>query len=258
MNRPKQIVILDDSQLFRKETEKVLCEAGYQIAESTSDPEKALFTISHGKVDLLITDILLSETEGIDFIKRIKNEYETTVLICSQIRAESIVSTALNHADYYLYKPVTPSRLADTVALLCGKNIPEEPLDEEQTLNKLEKEITAIISDLAIPAKVKGYHYIRYAIICALQAPESAFAVTKTIYPLITRKFGTTQSKAERSIRHAIEIAWTNAPIEKIEAIFGSMSRRRPSNAVFIATIADKLRMSNTAYKELYTMCGSV
>ncbi len=258
MNRPKQIVILDDSQIYRKEAEKILSEAGYQIAESTSNPDKALFKISHEKIDLLITDILLADTEGIDLIKRIKDYYETTVLVCSQIRTEAVVSTVLNHADYYLYKPVTPSRLIDTVALLCGKNIPEEPMDEEQTLNKLEKDITAIISDMGIPAKVKGYHYIRYAVICALQAPESSFAVTKTIYPLITKKFGTTQSKAERAIRHAIEIAWANGPIERIESVFGSMSRRRPSNAVFIATIADKLRMSNTAYKELYTMCGSV
>ena len=112
----------------------------------------------------------------------------------------------------------------------------------------LESQVTSIILEVGIPAHVKGYHYVRAAIILAVKSPESINAVTKIIYPTIAKQYGTSTSRVERAIRHAIEVAWDRGNVDTLTTIFGysiNSSRGKPTNSEFIAMIADRIRINN-------------
>ena len=112
----------------------------------------------------------------------------------------------------------------------------------------LEKQVTSIILEVGIPAHVKGYQYVRRAILMAITDPDVINGVTKIIYPTIAKEFKTTSSRVERAIRHAIEVAWDRGNVETLTSLFGysvSGTRGKPTNSEFIAMIADRLRLEN-------------
>ena len=110
----------------------------------------------------------------------------------------------------------------------------------------LELYVTEIIHEIGVPAHIKGYQYLRYAIIVAVARPDIINAITKELYPEIAKKFDTTSSRVERAIRHAIEVAWDRGDIEVLQKWFGftvSHSKGKPTNSEFIALITDKIRL---------------
>lgn len=122
--------------------------------------------------------------------------------------------------------------------------IPKEPHD-------LEKEVTDMIHDIGVPAHIKGYQYLREAIIMSVQDPLMISSVTKILYPTIAKKFQTTPSRVERAIRHAIEVAWSRGKMETLDQLFGytiNTGKGKPTNSEFIALISDKIRLK---YREL-------
>ena len=120
-----------------------------------------------------------------------------------------------------------------------------------QTEEKPEANLEIIISDImhqiGVPAHIKGYQYLRYAIILSVESPEVMSSVTKALYPAVAKKFQTTSSRVERAIRHAIEVAWDRGDVDVLSSYFGytiQSSRGKPTNSEFIAMIADKLRLN--------------
>ena len=110
----------------------------------------------------------------------------------------------------------------------------------------LELAVTNIIHEVGVPAHIKGYHYVREAIMMAVEDMEVINAITKVLYPAVAKKFGTTSSRVERAIRHAIETAWNRGDIDTLNSFFGytvSNSKGKPTNSEFIAMIADKLHL---------------
>ena len=100
---------------------------------------------------------------------------------------------------------------------------------------------------IGVPAHIKGYQYLRYAIILSVESPEVMSSVTKALYPAVAKKFQTTSSRVERAIRHAIEVAWDRGDVDVLSSYFGytiQSSRGKPTNSEFIAMIADKLRLN--------------
>jgi len=126
-----------------------------------------------------------------------------------------------------------------------------EPTPEPRQVyieDDLEKQVTESILEIGIPAHVKGYHYVRSAIMLAVTDPEAINAVTKIIYPTVAKQYKTSPSRVERAIRHAIEVAWDRGDVDVLNSIFGysiSSSRGKPTNSEFIAMIADRLRLRN-------------
>ena len=115
------------------------------------------------------------------------------------------------------------------------------PATARQTL---EANVTAIIHEIGVPAHIKGYQYLREAIIMTVEDMDVINAVTKVLYPEVARKFGTTASRVERAIRHAIEVAWDRGDLDTLQKYFGftvSNSKGKPTNSEFIAMIADRL-----------------
>jgi two-component system response regulator (stage 0 sporulation protein A) len=115
-----------------------------------------------------------------------------------------------------------------------------------QSPKNIEAEVTNIMHEIGVPAHIKGYQYLRDAIIMVIKDLDIINSITKQLYPTIARAYNTTPSRVERAIRHAIEVAWSRGQVEAIDALFGytvSIGKGKPTNSEFIAMVADKLRL---------------
>ena len=122
----------------------------------------------------------------------------------------------------------------------------QDVVRQEETHHDLEKDVTEIIHEIGVPAHIKGYQYLREAIMLAVNDAETLNSITKILYPTIAKKFQTTPSRVERAIRHAIEVAWSRGKMETLDAMFGytiNTGKGKPTNSEFIALIADKIRL---------------
>ena len=143
-------------------------------------------------------------------------------------------------AWYFIPKPVNIDSLLEHIRQAVT------PEDRIQSLPSLEADVTAIIHEVGVPAHIKGYQYVREAIIMAVQDMDVINAVTKVLYPEVAKRFHTTPSRVERAIRHAIEVAWDRGDLETLQGYFGytvNSSKGKPTNSEFIAMIADRLRL---------------
>lgn len=117
----------------------------------------------------------------------------------------------------------------------------------ESVTHDLEKDVTDMIHEIGVPAHIKGYQYLREAIMMSVEDIEMLSSITKVLYPTIAEKYDTTPSRVERAIRHAIEVAWNRGRMETLNSLFGytiSTGKGKPTNSEFIALIADKIRLS--------------
>ena len=147
-------------------------------------------------------------------------------------------------ADYYFLKPFDPAAMAQRILSLYGER-PEGSAAAPAGRN-LELEVTEIIHQIGVPAHIKGYQYLRDAILMAIEDGEIINAVTKRLYPAVAKRHGTTSSRVERAIRHAIEVAWDRGDVDTLTAYFGYTihnERGKPTNSEFIAMISDKFRL---------------
>ncbi|MBD5517040.1 MAG: sporulation transcription factor Spo0A [Lachnospiraceae bacterium] len=128
----------------------------------------------------------------------------------------------------------------------ADKNIPEGTEMSEAEGRDLEKDVTDMIHEIGVPAHIKGYQYLREAIMMSVEDVEMLGSITKILYPTIAKKYQTTPSRVERAIRHAIEVAWSRGRMETLDALFGytiNTGKGKPTNSEFIALIADKIRL---------------
>ena len=142
-------------------------------------------------------------------------------------------------ANYFMFKPVEENALLDRMRALFGRDLPEERHPVE-----LKNLVTSVIHEIGVPAHIKGYQYLREAIMIAVDDMDVINAVTKVLYPEVAKRFNTTPSRVERAIRHAIEVAWDRGDLETLQKYFGytvSNAKGKPTNSEFIAMIADRL-----------------
>ena len=165
------------------------------------------------------------------------------------LEEESGLELAAAHgADYYMMKPCKLSAVMERIRQLAGQpqSGGEEPGHLSGESQNLESTVTSIIHEIGVPAHIKGYQYLREAIIIAVGDMDVINAVTKILYPEVAKRFGTTASRVERAIRHAIEVAWDRGDLETLQKYFGytvSNAKGKPTNSEFIAMIADKLQL---------------
>lgn len=140
------------------------------------------------------------------------------------------------------------------ITVPSGKNEKKQKAIQEQPKpaveRDLEKDVTDMIHEIGVPAHIKGYQYLREAIMMAVDDPGMISSITKILYPTIAKRFQTTSSRVERAIRHAIEVAWSRGRMETLDALFGytiDTGKGKPTNSEFIALIADRIRLSYRA-----------
>lgn len=188
---------------------------------------------------LNVLDKMLNNNECVNFIRRAKSGEQ----VCEVIKKE--------RSDTFVFEVIIPKGnylpSEEKYRTISEELTNQEEKSPEKMAKTLESEVTAIIHEVGVPAHIKGYHYLRDAIIMSVNDMEMLGAVTKILYPAIAKKNNTTSSRVERAIRHAIEVAWSRGKIDTIEELFGytiNEGKGKPTNSEFIALIADKIRLS--------------
>jgi len=235
-----------------------------EICFVAHDGLKTVDSIKQKEPDILILDMVMPHLDGLGVLENINKleleKYPGTIIL-SAVGQEQITQKAVNlGAEYYIVKPFNLEILMKRINQMAGVEKSEcgqmqyaksmFKSDSNDAGNSLEIEITNIIHEIGVPAHIKGYHYLRDAIIMVVDDIELLGAVTKELYPAIAKANNTTPSRVERAIRHAIEVAWNRGKLETINALFGytvQNDKGKPTNSEFIAIIADKLRIERRA-----------
>lgn len=223
----------------------------------TTNGDECLDYLKSHPIDMLILDLMLPNIDGIGILQEIKNSnMQIKKILCMSNYMNEIMYQRLQkyNIDYCFKKPFEPSyfktAVLDIIDISFQQNSELTTFNASENKNyqkvKLENEITEILHEVGIPAHIKGYVYLRTAIMKTFYDPEILGQVTKVLYPEIARTYNTTSSRVERAIRHAIEVAWNRGNTDAIDAIFGytvSSSKAKPTNSEFVAMISDKLRL---------------
>ncbi len=225
----------------------------------TADNGKDLYEIIRQKQpDVVLLDIIMPKMDGLTMMEKVN--HDTTLkkrpafIVLSAVGQDRITEDAFNlGASYYILKPFDNEMLLNRIKNVRGNparrreqgGAAAEAMAARQERN-LELDVTNIIHEIGVPAHIKGYQYLRDAIILSVDDMEMLNSITKILYPTIAKKYQTTPSRVERAIRHAIEVAWSRGKMDTIDELFGytvSTGKGKPTNSEFIALIADKIRL---------------
>ena len=244
-NRCK-VILADSSEEFRVLIGQIVRESGeFEVAGDTGDGQEAWRLIVEQRPDLLVTDLVLPGLDGFALLRRCADLGEACprIIVVSAFCGQQTVAQAAELGVWaFLPKPVNGPSLLEHMRRAVRV---EEPV-EETVSPALEGQVTAIIHEIGVPAHIKGYQYLREAILIAVNDMDVINAVTKVLYPEVARRFDTTASRVERAIRHAIEVAWDRGDLETLQKYFGytvNSAKGKPTNSEFIAMIADRLSL---------------
>lgn len=253
-----RLLIADENMDFAKKMKEELKKTGHFIDISIStDGLDCLEHLKTQSVDIMILDLMLPMLDGVAILNEIKKQnIQITKVICTSSFMNDLMYQRIQkfNIDYCFKKPLELSffktAILDIIDLSYQQSHELTTFNASENKNyqrvKLENEITEILHEVGIPAHIKGYMYLRTAIMKTFYDPEILGQVTKVLYPEIARTYNTTSSRVERAIRHAIEVAWNRGNTDAIDDIFGytvSSSKAKPTNSEFIAMISDKLRL---------------
>ncbi len=255
MNTTK-ILIADENSAARSALHEELKAQGYTNVYEATNGEEALTMITTVLPDVVLLDVLLSKLDGIGVIRQVKKELadDSPIFIVMSIVSNHNMLLEANNAgaSMCMIKPVNTESLVYHIENLLPKDFDMLSLpSEENSSNDLESQVTKIIHQIGVPAHIKGYQYLRTAIILTVNDSDIINSVTKILYPTVAKKYQTTTSRVERAIRHAIEVAWDRGDVEVLNSYFGytiQNNRGKPTNSEFIAMIADNLRLKYRMY----------
>lgn len=255
-----KILICDENVMHRHSMADKLRAAGFVNITQASNGEEALDKIDGGHPDIVISDLWLSKLDGIGLLRAAKKLSYTpdtapSFIILSMVSNPSLFVEATNAgAEVCLMKPYDFENLLGHIDMI-SKSRCEGTSDKQEGGGKLpvdiESHVTKIIHQIGVPAHIKGYQYLRTAILMTVRDSEVINSVTKVLYPSVAKKYQTTTSRVERAIRHAIEVAWDRGDIDTLNSYFGytiQVDRGKPTNSEFIAMIADNLRLKYKLY----------
>ena len=223
-------------------------QAGIYAITRRCDGNSVLGTIKSECPDVAVLEAKMPYCDAIEVIRRLKAEkkYVPSIIIVASAEQAYLEQEAYAAgASSFMVRPVDPEILLNRIMQLCGKDQKEEPAAADND-TALECAVTEIIHQVGIPAHIKGYHYLRTAIMLSVNNDEMINCITKLLYPTVAKRYSTTSSRVERAIRHAIEIAWDRGDIDMLTRIFSytvHTTRGKPTNSEFIALIADHLRL---------------
>ena len=258
MNDKISVLIADDNRVFANNVAAYLkTQSDFLVAGCAYDGDEALGMILETKPDMVLLDIIMPKRDGLSILKRL-NEMrleKTPPVIAISVADTSWITESVSRlgARYFLLKPQSSEAIAD--ALRTFSNVPRQAVRNvvvnantvpDKVKPDLESVVTEFIHELGVPAHIKGYQYIRTAIMMVVNNMEMLNYITKQLYPAIAKKYGTTSSRVERAIRHSIEVAWSRGKPETMNEIFGytiDTEKGKPTNSEFIAMVADRIRL---------------
>ena len=250
-------VIADDNErMLNLISDVVATDKTIENLGKAKDGEQLLNLIKEKEPDVVLLDLIMPKIDGLTVMEKV-NTYKTlkkkpSFIVISAVGQEGMTEDAFNlGANYNIMKPFDNNTLLNRIK--CIKNNMgrkaaihnNDTRDSDREIN-LENDITNIIHEIGIPAHIKGYQYLRDAIMMSVKDMDMLNCITKILYPTIAKKYQTTSSRVERAIRHAIEVAFSRGRVEIIDELFGytvSNGKGKPTNSEFIALISDKIRL---------------
>ena len=249
MEQNLTVLIADSGEDFCAALSAALQRAdGFQVIGTASDGEQAIRLVRERKPDILVLDLMLAKQDGISVLKAVNTlERRPVTLATSAFVTEYVSAAAANlGVRYLMLKPCDMTALVERLEEIRGAAQLRLPAIRRNDKNSIENLVTGIIHEIGVPAHIKGYQYLREAIIIAVNDMDVINAITKVLYPQVAKTFQTTPSRVERAIRHAIEVAWDRGDLDTLQRFFGytvSNTKGKPTNSEFIALIADKLQL---------------
>ena len=249
-----KILIADENPAQRQALKDTLARSGYRYVDEASNGEDALIKISRTHPDVVLLDVWLSKLDGIGVIRNTRSinfgsDKAPSFIIVSMVTNQSIFIEATNAgAEMCILKPYDQISLCNHVndVLKNRSRMTEASENSKNSEPDIETQVTKIIHQIGVPAHIKGYQYLRTAIMLTIKDSDVINSVTKVLYPSVAKKYQTTTSRVERAIRHAIEVAWDRGDVDTLNSYFGytiQNNRGKPTNSEFIAMIADNLRL---------------
>lgn len=260
MENTVKIIVADPGEEFRiLLLERAKNEDRIEVVGVTGDGSEVMKMIAELKPDVLITELVLPRLDGLGVLRAIGDSdgYKPAIIVISSFMNDHVVAdAAMLGARYFISKPCDLHDLFIKVRQVAALNKQQHGMfiNESKTQKleqRIENMVTDVIHEIGVPAHIKGYQYLRDAIIRTVNDMEMINAVTKALYPQVAKKFNTTASRVERAIRHAIEVAWDRGDLEVLQKYFGytvSNIKGKPTNSEFIALISDRLQLQLKEY----------
>ena len=257
--REVNVAIADDNERILDMLGEIIeQDHDLNLIGKANNGEDMYHLIKEKEPDVVLLDLIMPKLDGLSVMEKINADDQITkrpeFIIVTAVGQERITEDAFRKgASYYVMKPfhndMILSRIKD-----AGKGerrnsseaIPGSTVQKKPEYN-LETRVTDMIHEIGVPAHIKGYQYLREAIMMSVEDPAMISSITKILYPTIAKRFQTTPSRVERAIRHAIEVAWSRGRMETLDAMFGytiDTGKGKPTNSEFIALIADRIRLS--------------
>ncbi|MBQ7907380.1 MAG: sporulation transcription factor Spo0A [Clostridia bacterium] len=253
-----KILIADENNQARHATKEALLRKGYRNIEEAYNGEEALIKINRYHPDIVIADIWLSRLDGIGLIRNTKGinfapDIPPSFIMASMVSSQNVfIEATAAGAAICLMKPLDYNSLCAHIDTIYKARTNQLDSERTPTQDDIEANVTKVIHQIGVPAHIKGYQYLRTAILMTISDNEIINSVTKILYPSVAKKYSTTTSRVERAIRHAIEVAWDRGDVDTLNSYFGYTihnNRGKPTNSEFIAMIADNMRLKYKLYK---------
>lgn len=249
-----KIFMADDCVEFCENvSDMVNLQSNMEMVGVAHNGEEAYDKICSLCPDVVLLDNCMPYMDGLDVVKKIQDNKDLLpktpvfIMLTAMSRDKTMQTAMRLGVDYYLVKPVDLNILMERIQQFSGTERMFMPSAVMPVTEDLETRVTKIMHEVAIPAHIKGYQYLREAILLVIDDVDLLNAITKQLYPMVAKKFYTTHSRVERAIRHAIEVAWDRGDPDVLSSYFGytiHTNRGKPTNSEFIAMISDKIRLA--------------
>ena len=250
MEKQIKVILAEEGTKQGEKCAQDLKESGFDVILVPKDGTEVLAKLEKVTADVLVMDTFMPHMDGLGVLKELqkrKMSKRPAIFMVSGVDNQRIENEVLQAgADYYMIKPFDNFTLAERIKQIINWNVSGNSGVADRKADDLELTVSEIMHQIGVPAHIKGYQYLRRAIIFAIEDDEMMSSVTKLLYPTVAKEFRTTPSRVERAIRHAIEVAWDRGDVDVLSSYFGytiQNSRGKPTNSEFIAMIADKMKL---------------
>lgn len=256
MESKLKVLVADNSAEMGQVCAATLRSYGMDVLTASKDGQEVLDTIDRELPDVVLMNAFMTRIDAIGVLNSLKgmNISKKPVMIVMSTDNNGLISSKVMEAgaSYFVPMPFDNDMLAERINQLAGSSgekkisLAKASNIQYSSVQDIELIVTNIFHQIGVPAHIKGYHYLREAIMMAINDIDIINSITKQLYPSVAKKYQTTASRVERAIRHAIEVAWDRGDVDILNSYFGYTihnSRGKPTNSEFIAMIADKLRL---------------
>ena len=252
------VAIADDNQRVLDMLGDIIStDKDLDLVGKAKNGEEMCQIIKDRQPDVVLLDLIMPKMDGLTVMDQVNHgnpgSKRPYFIVITAVGQERITEDAFNRgANYYVMKPFNNDMLLDRIKSVrkmfrnYEKKSENGKMEGTAGAEDLESRVTNMLHEIGIPAHIKGYHYLRDAIIMAVKDMDVLNAITKILYPTVAKKYQTTSSRVERAIRHAIEVAWSRGKLDTLDELFGytvSTGKGKPTNSEFIALIADTIQL---------------